>query len=292
MSVPLSSVLLGPPRYGIGAAAVPASPGLPTYIRITDISEDGRFAPFPAAAVDSPRSANYLLKLGDVVVARTGASVGKSYRYRPEDGPLVFAGFLICVSPDSDKLDPTYFGYVLQSKRYWDWISAESTRSGQPGINARQISGLAVDLPDISKQREIALQLEDAERHVEALERLIAKKAAIRLGVVQQLLTGKVRLPGFNNEWTDLTVAQLGEFLKGRGVKRDDVRASGVPCIRSGEIYTGFGDYTTTALSFVTSTVADTALPLKKSDILFAGSGETKEDIGKCVEPDPLSRTP
>lgn len=262
---------------------MPAAPGLPTYIRITDIDEEGRFSPAPAVAVDSPRSADYLLSGGDLVIARTGASVGKSYRYRPEDGSLVFAGFLICVSPDPEQLDPKYFGYLLQSKRYWDWISAESTRSGQPGINARQISALSVDLPEVTDQREIADRLEDAERHVEALERLIIKRTAVRLGVVQQLLTGQIRLPGFTKDWTDRTIAELGVFLKGRGIKRDDVRASGVPCVRYGEIYTDFADYTSSTLSFVGSAIAETALPLRTGDILFAGSGETKEDIGKCV---------
>jgi type I restriction enzyme S subunit len=283
VKVSLGSLLERPPRYGIGAAAVPSSPGLPTYIRITDISDDGRFSPSPAVAVDSPRSVDYLLSDGDLVIARTGASVGKSYRYRPEDGVLVFAGFLICLSPSADRLDPKYFGYFLQSKRYWDWIAAESIRSGQPGINARQISALTVDVPDISNQREIAAQLEDAERHVEALEELIAKRTAVRLGVAQQLLTGHIRLPGFRDDWTDQSVGELGTFLKGRGIKRDDVRARGVPCIRYGEIYTGFADYTNVTLSFVSSFIAETALRLRTGDLLFAGSGETKEDIGKCI---------
>lgn len=73
----LAPLLSEKPRYGINAAAVPLSGDIPTYIRITDISEDGRFDPSPPVGVLSPFSTNYLLKDGDLVFARTGASVGK-----------------------------------------------------------------------------------------------------------------------------------------------------------------------------------------------------------------------
>ena len=81
------------PDYGVNAAAVPYSESLPKYLRITDISDDGAFLNEKRCSVDlKPTNQNYLEE-GDIVVARTGASVGKSYRYREEDGRLVFAGF-------------------------------------------------------------------------------------------------------------------------------------------------------------------------------------------------------
>lgn len=195
MTTPLGQLLARPPRYGIGAAAVAYRADLPTYIRITDIDEFGRFRPAPAVSVDSPLSGNYLLQDGDLVIARTGASVGKSYRYRSTDGPLVFAGFLIAVRPDARRLDPRYLGYLLQSKQYWDWIAAESMRSGQPGVNAQQIARLEIDVPAIAAQRAIADVLEDADRLVDSIERLIAKKRDIKQGMMQELLTGRTRLP-------------------------------------------------------------------------------------------------
>lgn len=178
------------PRYGIGAAAVPHALHLPTYIRITDIDAYGRFCPNPAVSVDSPSSSNYLLKEGDLVIARTGASVGKSYRYRARDGALVFAGFLVAIHPDDRRLDPRYLEYFLQSKRYWDWIASESMRSGQPGVNAQQIARLDVEVPAIDEQRAIAGALGDADRLIEALERMIAKKRDVKQGMMQALLAG------------------------------------------------------------------------------------------------------
>src|SRR5881275_1947005 len=113
MTAVLGEYLVRPPRYGIGAAATPYRDGLPRYIRITDIDEYGRFRPDPVVSVDSRLSRNYLLQVGDLVIARTGASVGKSYRYRSRDGELVFAGFLVAVHPDDRRLDPRYLEYVL-----------------------------------------------------------------------------------------------------------------------------------------------------------------------------------
>jgi type I restriction enzyme S subunit len=74
------------PTYGINAAAVDFTYQLPTYLRITDIDEDGNFSKTGRKCVDSPFSENYILKKGDLVFARTGASVGKTYLYNEIDG--------------------------------------------------------------------------------------------------------------------------------------------------------------------------------------------------------------
>ena len=101
--------------------------------------------------------------------------------------------------------------------------------------------------------------------------------------MLRQLLTGRTRLPGFSEPWSTTSLGAVGMFLKGRGIKRDDVRATGVPCVRYGELYTAFNDYTAEARSFVTPEIAATALPLQSGDLLFTGSGETRDEIGKCV---------
>lgn len=118
---------------------------------------------------------------------------------------------------------------------------------------------------------------------VAALERLITKKEAIKQGLMRELLTGRARLPGFEEGWEECTLGELGVFMKGRGVKRDDVRAVGVPCIRYGEIYTAFDSYTSAVHSYVPRNIAATALAIKTGDVLFAGSGETRDEIGKAV---------
>ena len=110
----LGDCLIQPPDYGLNAPAVPFSDNLPTYLRITDISDDGYFIKEGKTSVDTVLTNENSLQEGDIVFARTGASVGKVYKYRKEDGPLVFAGFLIRIKPDNTKLDSDFlFQYFI-----------------------------------------------------------------------------------------------------------------------------------------------------------------------------------
>jgi type I restriction enzyme S subunit len=100
---------------------------------------------------------------------------------------------------------------------------------------------------------------------------------------MQELLTGKRRLPGFVRPWQESKVRQLGVFLKGSGIKRDESLSGDLPCVRYGEIYTTHSDYIRSFSSWISPAVASSATLLRRGDLLFAGSGETKEEIGKCV---------
>ena len=172
----LRSCLLSAPSYGVNEAAVPFDDDLPTYLRITDISVDSQFRPSPRVSVRHPNGQAFFLNEGDIVLARTGASVGKSYLYNPNDGPLVFAGFLIRISPNPEKLQSTFLAYCLQSKYYWDWIATMSIRSGQPGINGQEYGELQLPLPPLDEQCAIAEALSDVDGLLNALDALIAKK--------------------------------------------------------------------------------------------------------------------
>jgi len=187
---PLRALLRRSPRYGIGAAAVPAGRGTHSYIRITDIDDEGRYAPDPRVEVAHPKAADYLLGPGQIVFARTGASVGKSYLYDPADGELVYAGFLINVEPDPRRLNPRYLAAYVQSHAYWNWIERISIRSGQPGINGREYGSLPIPLPEVRVQETIAEVSQHSDDQVGALRRLVAKKEAVRQAVMQDLFHG------------------------------------------------------------------------------------------------------
>ena len=279
----LLSCLRSAPNYGINAAAIPFDDTLPTYLRITDIGEDNQFRPSPRVSVRHPSVQTFFLNKGDLVLARTGASVGKSYLYNPNDGPLVFAGFLIRVSPNPGELEPDFLAYCVQSKRYWNWVTTVSVRSGQPGINGQEYGTLQLPLPGPAEQRAIATALSDVDALLDGLGRLIAKKRDLKQAAMQQLLTGQTRLPGFHGEWEVKRLGDVGTFLKGSGVKKDEAESGGLPCIRYGEIYTHHNDYIRIFKSWISPDVAATATRLRQGDLLFAGSGETKEEIGKCV---------
>jgi type I restriction enzyme S subunit len=196
----LGNCLLGTPQYGINAPAVQYIDSLPTYIRITDITDDGSFSPENIASVRGVEGASFYLKAGDLVFARTGASVGKTYLYKPGDGNLVFAGYLIRVKANPAKLLPEFLAAYVKTKQYWDWVRAMSMRSGQPGINGNEYAQLPIPLPPLPEQRAIAAALSDVDALIASLDRLIAKKRAIKQATMQQLLTGKTRLTGFGGE--------------------------------------------------------------------------------------------
>lgn len=180
-----------------------------------------------------------------------------------------------------DKVDQTYLLYVLKSQEA-QFQSAEQTGS-QANINTDIVREIEVNLPPEPEQKKIAEALRDTDRQIAVVERLIRKKEAIKQGMMQQLLTGTVRLQGFTRTWSTYQLSQLGRLLKGSGIKREDVRAGGVPCVRYGELYTTYRIYTSRTVSYVNEAVAADALALQQGDLLFAGSGETREEIGTCV---------
>jgi type I restriction enzyme S subunit len=190
----LTNLLSERPKYGINAPAVPLTGNLPVYIRITDISDDGYFKPSEKVGVNSLFSDQYQLNNGDLVVARTGASVGKSYFYKESDGALIYAGFLIKLSPEKSKLCPSFFSQFLKTHRYWSWVTVNSMRSGQPGINGNEYGSLPIILPAIEEQTAIATILSDMDAEIQGLEKRLNKTRDIKQGMMQELLTGRTRL--------------------------------------------------------------------------------------------------
>jgi type I restriction enzyme S subunit len=193
-SIPLGELLSRKPEYGVNAAAVPFSDDLPTYLRITDISEDGQFISETKASVDIDAADEHYLVEGDIVLARTGASTGKSYRYRKEDGKLVFAGFLIRVRPNPKKLNPTFLSNFLSTVQYWDWVRITSTRSGQPGINGSEYATLPVPIPPndvagdgLSEQQRIADCLSSIDAQIATETRKLKTLKIHKSGLMQQL---------------------------------------------------------------------------------------------------------
>ena len=190
----LGKLLSRKPEYGVNAAAVPFSEDLPTYIRITDIDEEGQFTQNNRVSVDiEATEENYLVE-GDIVLARTGASVGKSYRYRQKDGRLVFAGFLIRVRPNTKKLVPDFLFNYLTTWQYWDWVRLTSARSGQPGINGTEYASMPLPLPPTGpKGNELAEQKKIAACFTALNDRIAAQAAKIeslkqhKCGLMQQL---------------------------------------------------------------------------------------------------------
>jgi type I restriction enzyme S subunit len=235
-------------------------------------------------------SGNYYLSDGDIVFARTGASVGKSYRYDPADGPLVYAGFLIRVRPDFQKVLPAFLAAYVTTANYWRWVRLMSMRSGQPGINGSEFSLLPIPVPSLREQRAIAEALSDVDKLQVGLDVLIAKKRDLKQAVMQQLLTGQTRLQGFHGEWQVKTLGELFKFSGGYSASRDQLSLEGHCYLHYGDIHGATktfidvrADYQNIPkLDIPLRRVASKSL-LKDGDVVFVDASEDDEGASRHV---------
>lgn len=140
-------------NYGLNASAMEFD-GENKYIRITDIDEySHRFiqSGLTSPNTDLSNADDYLLKEGDILFARTGASVGKSYQYEPLDGKVYYAGFLIRARIKPEFNSSFIFQNTLTEK-YNNFIKITSQRSGQPGVNAQEYANLSIMVPSRGEQ--------------------------------------------------------------------------------------------------------------------------------------------
>lgn len=137
----------GKGHYGIGAPAVDYDENKFTYLRITDINDDGSLNYSGLKSVDAPEASKFLLQEGDIVFARTGNSTGRSYFYEPSDGQFVFAGFLIKFSLDPAKVNPRFLKYYTHSKIYYEWVQSFDTGATRGNINAQTFGSMEINLP-------------------------------------------------------------------------------------------------------------------------------------------------
>lgn len=158
--------------YGIAASAVPYSKELLTYLRITDIKDDGTINFENLKSVDDKRASDYILKPNDIVFARTGASTGRNYFYDGTDGVFVYAGFLIKFSIDEKKVNPKYIKYFCQSKQYKNWINSFNTGSTRGNINAQTLGKMPIPLLERKKQDLLVNILSSIDKKIRENERI------------------------------------------------------------------------------------------------------------------------
>lgn len=153
--------------YGIGAPAVPYQEDKLTYLRITDINDDGSLNFSDLKSVDAEDAEKYILKENDIVFARTGNSTGRSYFYEKQHGTLVYAGFLIKFSLDPNKVNPRILKYYTHSKPYFDWVNSFDTGATRGNINAKTYGDMEIELPSRKVQDKIVSILSSLDRKIE-----------------------------------------------------------------------------------------------------------------------------
>lgn len=157
--------------YGIAASAVDYDINKYTYLRITDIKDDGTINKTSLKSVDDINAKNYILHSNDIVFARTGASVGRSYFYEEKDGVLIYAGFLIKFSIDPQKVNPKLLKYYTHSQPYYDWIQTVDNGATRGNINAQTYASMPILLPERMEQDKIVNILSSLDDKIDLLHR-------------------------------------------------------------------------------------------------------------------------
>ena len=171
----LLDLCIGKGKYGIAAPAVPRNNNLPTYLRITDINDDGTVNKGSLCSVEDENSKNYILKENDIVFDRNGNSTGRSYFYNKNDGELVYAGFLIKFSLNPNIVNPVILKYYTHSKPYYDWIHSFDTGATRGHINAQTYANMPVVLPEKNVQDIIVHILSSLDAKIETNNKLNEK---------------------------------------------------------------------------------------------------------------------
>ena len=168
----LKDICVGKLAYGSGAAATDYD-GNTRYIRITDITDTGDLND----DIKSPTTIDekYLLKDGDILFARSGNTVGKTFRYKAEYGRSIYAGFLIRLVPNTTKVLPDYVFGFTKSVFYEDFVKKTQRAVGQPNINAQEYGDLQICLPSLEEQQQFAEFLKQSDKSKFELTQAISR---------------------------------------------------------------------------------------------------------------------
>ena len=256
--------------YGMNAAAK-SFDGNNKYIRITDIDEvSSQYLYDDVVSPDGELEDRYLVKENDILLARTGASTGKSYLYRNSDGKLYFAGFLIRANIYKHN---SYFVFSqLHTLRYKKWISVMSARSGQPGINSQEYASFPVYTTSLQEEDKIATFLKLLDERIITQNKIIEKYESLIKGLNDSLYAqyGDDVLTSFSS---------LGFSYSGLSGKSAQDFGSGKPFITYLNVYSN-NIINEKDFQYVAIKEGEKQNVVEYGDVLFTLSSETPEEVG------------
>lgn len=140
------------------------------YLRITDITDNGDLNDDKVSAIHHSDKKQSKLIEGDILFARTGATVGKTLVYREDFGDCEFAGYLIRYRTNPNVILPKYLFYITHSNNYYKWVAENQAAAAQPNISAQKYNNLIISFPSLPEQERIAARLDAISEKVKALQ--------------------------------------------------------------------------------------------------------------------------
>lgn len=192
--LPLKRCLASHLMYGANETAESDNPTFPRYIRITDIGENNTLRKDTYKTLSPSVAKDYMLQKGDLLFARSGATVGKTYLYNGEF-EACFAGYLIKASFNS-KMLPKYAYYFTQTDAYNSWKNQVFIQATIQNIGADKYSVLPICVPPIEEQRAIVSSIEDRIKNynivIEKLSEQIEELKAYKIALISEAVTGHI----------------------------------------------------------------------------------------------------
>ncbi len=272
-------------QYGYSAKAIYDS-NYPRMLRITDIKEDGvDWKSVPNCVIDDETKEKYLLQTDDIVVARTGATTGKSYLLVNPDN-AVFASYLIRLRITREVL-PSYIYLFLQSSLYWNQITDLAAGIAQPGVNSSKLLTLMVPLPEKGEQSRIVARIESLfaklDEAKEKIQEVLDGADLRRAAILHQAFTGKLtekwrRENGVSDDSRETSnVKSICNSLK-YGTAKKSVQDGDVAVLRMGNLQNGEIDWGSLVYSNDQDDIEKYSL--KDGDVLFNRTNSA-ELVGK-----------
>lgn len=277
-------------EYGMNSAAIEFD-GKNKYIRITDIDESSnKYSKDNMVSPDGILEDKFLVKENDILFARTGASVGKTYLYNIEDGKLYFAGFLIRGNVKKE-YDSRFIFMETQTENYRRWVNIISMRSGQPGINSQEYSSYNLKVPSLEEQERIANFLAKVDKIIEKQDEKVKNLEKYKKGMTQKIFSQEIRFKDENGEaypeWKNKNLGELGETYTGLSGKTKENFGVG-----TSKFITYMNVFKNIKVNFSMLDLVEVGENEKqnkviKNDLLFTTSSETPEEVGMvsvCTE--------
>ncbi|RDF01867.1 restriction endonuclease subunit S [Haemophilus parahaemolyticus] len=186
-------------KYGANESAESDDPEQPRYIRITDIDEQGNLKDDTFKSLEFEKAKDYLLNVNDILLARSGATVGKSYLYKENlKNFACYAGYLIRARLEQKKFNANFVNYYFQSTSYWDWIKSVNIQATIQNVSAEKYNDFLLSIPDLQEQNSITDYLDQEtakiDRLCETVNQTIGRLKEYRTVLITQAVTGKIKV--------------------------------------------------------------------------------------------------
>ncbi|MBB2835848.1 UNVERIFIED_ORG: type I restriction enzyme S subunit [Rhizobium esperanzae] len=261
------------------------------FIRITNLKRhkikpdlsDRQHVALPTSEKEGLRTG---LRQGDILISIT-ADIGIiGYVDESVPTPAYINQHVACLRLPADQVSPKFVAYYLASAEPQRRFIEMTDVGAKTGVNLTTVGRLTFPCPSLDEQEAIAEALSDADTLIDGLERLIAKKRLIKHGAMQDLVTGKRRLPGYSADWTNAKVGDFLSFKNGLN-KPKAFFGHGTPIVNYLDVFRGGAINEGSIDGLVEVTAAEqSAYGIKNGDVLFTRTSETPEEIGLAAVAD------